>query len=115
MLNSGKLNGCCRALVAAFAAVAAVGGCRMFVGCGCLQRTAAAGVAWQLSVWRGTASKDGACGTGILGRLGLQRIAAGCSTWLGFPVQYIVGRWRKRLLRLAGTTAEVMCVGEASR
>ena len=87
----------------------------MFVGCGCLQRTAAAGVAWQLSVRHGTASKDGACGTDILGRLGLQQTAAGCSAWLGFSVQYIVKRWRKRLLRLAGSTAEVMRVGEASR
>ena len=54
----------------------------------------------QLSVRRGTASKDGACSTGIMGQLGLQRTAAGCSAWLGFSVQYIVGRWRKRLLRL---------------
>ena len=78
----------------------------MSVGCCCLQRTAAASVAWQPLVRRGTASKDGACGIGIMGRFDLQ---------LGFQVQYIVGRWRKRLLRLAGTTAEVMCVGEASR
>ena len=111
----GKLNGCCRTLVVAFAALVVVGGCHMFVGFGCLQRTAAADVVWQLSVRRGTASKDGACGIGIMERLGLQRTAAVCSAWLGFPVWYIVGRWRKRLLRLAGTTAEVMCVGEASR
>ena len=110
-----KLNGCCRALVVAFVALVVVGGCHMFVGWGCLQWTAAADVVWQLSVWRGTASKDGACGIDIMGRLGLQMTAAVCSAWLGFPVWYIVGRWRKRLLRLAGTTTKVMCVGEASR
>ena len=87
----------------------------MFVGFGCLQRTAAADVVWQLSERRGTASKDGACGIGIMGQLGLQRTAAVCSAWLGFPVQYIVKRWHKRLLRLVGLTAEVMRVGEASR
>ena len=87
----------------------------MFVGWGCLQRTTAADVVWQLSVRRGTASKDGACGIGIMGPFDLQRTTAVCSAWLGFPVQYIVGRWRKRLLRLASTKAEVMCVGEASR
>ena len=87
----------------------------MSVGCCCLQRTAAASVAWQPLVRRGTASKDGACGIGIMGQFGLQRIAAGCSAWLGFPVRYIVGRRHKRLLQLAGTTAEVMCAGEASR
>ena len=87
----------------------------MSVGCCCLQRTAAASVAWQPLVRRGTTSKDDACGIGIMGRLGLQQIVAGCSAWLGFPVRYIVRRWRKRLLRIASMTAEVMCVGEASR
>ena len=87
----------------------------MFVGCGCLQRTAMAGVVWQPSVRWGTASKDGACGIGIMGRLSLQRTMAVCSAWLGFPVRYIVGRRHKRLLQLAGTTAKVMCAGEASR
>ena len=43
----------------------------------------------------GTASKDGACGIGIMGRLGLQRTVAGCSAWLGYSVRYIVERWRK--------------------
>jgi hypothetical protein len=78
----GKLNGCCPALGVAFAAMEVAGGCCMFVGCGCLQRTAAAGVAWHLSVQCGTASKDGTCGIGIMGRLGLQRTAAGSSAWL---------------------------------
>ena len=87
----------------------------MSVGCCCLQRTAAASVAWQPLVRHGTASKDGACGIGIMGQFGLQRIAAGCSAWLGFPVRYIVRRWRKRLLRIASMTAEVLCVGEASK
>ena len=58
-------------------------GRHMDVGFGCLQRTAAAGVAWQLSVRRGTASEGGACSTNIVGRLGLQRTAAGCSALLG--------------------------------
>ncbi|KAF8650208.1 hypothetical protein HU200_064064 [Digitaria exilis] len=40
---------------------------------------------------------------------------AGCSAWLGYPVWYIVARWRKRLLWLADTTAEVICRGEARR
>jgi hypothetical protein len=42
-------------------------GYRLFVGFGCLQRTAVAGVAWQLSVWRGTVSEDDACSTGTMG------------------------------------------------
>jgi len=58
-------------------------GCRMDVRSGCLQRTAAVDIAWQLSVRRGTASEGGACGTIIVGRLGLQRTAAGCSALLG--------------------------------
>ena len=112
-----KLNECCRAYVVVFVAMVAVGGCRMIVDCACLQRTAAAGVAWQPSVWRGTASKDGACGIGIgiVGRLGWQRTAAGCLAWLGYPVRYIVERWRKRLLRLADMAPETMCAGEARK
>ena len=59
-------------------------GCCMFVGSDCLQRTAAAGVAWQLSVRCGTASEDGTCGNGIMGHLGLQRTAQlGWATWCG--------------------------------
>ena len=58
-------------------------GCHMDVGSGCLQRTAVVDIAWQLSVRRGTASVGGACGTIIVGQLGLQRTAAGCSTLLG--------------------------------
>ena len=73
-----KLNGCCRAYVVVFAAMVAVGGCRMIVDCGCLQRTAAAGVAWQPLVRCGTASEDGACGVGSVGRLGWQGTAAVC-------------------------------------
>ena len=90
-------------------------GCRMFIGCDCLQRTAAAGVAWQLSVRCGTASEDGTCGIGIVGRLGLQRTMAGRSAGLGNPVWYIIGRWRKRLLWLTDMTAEILCMGEARR
>jgi hypothetical protein len=98
-----------------FAAMVAVEGCRIIVDCGCLQRTAAAGVAWQPSVRRGTASKDGASGIGIVGRLGWQRTAAGCLAWLGYSVRYIVERWRKRLLRLVDMAPETMCAGEARK
>ena len=87
----------------------------MIVDCGCLQRTAAAGVAWQPSVWRGTASKDGACSIGSMGQLGLQRTAADWSAWLDCLVRYIVERWRKRLLRLADMAPETMCAGEARK
>ena len=55
----------------------------MDVGFGCLQRTAAVGIAWQLSVRHGTASEDGACGTIIVGRLGLQWTVADWSGLLG--------------------------------
>jgi len=58
---------------------------------------------------RSSASKDGACGIGSMGQLGLQWPAADWSAWLDCPVRYIVERWRKQLLRLAGTTVEVMC------
>ena len=64
---SGELEGGCRAHAAVIKILLAVGGRHMDVGFGCLQRTAAAGVAWQLSVRCGTASKGGACGTGIMG------------------------------------------------
>ena len=50
----------------------------MVVGSDCLQRTTAAGVVWQLSVRRGIVSEDGACSTFMVGRLDLQRTAAGC-------------------------------------
>ena len=98
-----------------FAAMVAVEGCRMIVDCGCLQRIVAAGVARQPSVRRGTASKDSACGIVIMGRFDLQRTAADWSAWLDCPVRYIVERWRKRLLGLAGTAAEVMCAVKQSR
>ena len=52
--------------------------------CGCWQRTVAAGVAWQLLVWCGTTSGDGACGIDIVRRLGLQQIAAGGSAPLDY-------------------------------
>ena len=61
----------------------AVRGRHMDVGLVCLQRTAAAGVAWQLSVQCGTASEGGTCSTNIVGRPGFQRTAAGCSALLG--------------------------------
>jgi len=79
----GELEGGCLALVAATKIILAVGGCHMDVGSGCLQRTAVVDIAWQLSMRRGTASDDGACITITVGRLGLQRTAAGCSALLG--------------------------------
>ena len=89
------------------------GGRRLSLGCRCgyLQRIAAAGDAWQLSVRRGTTSKDGACGIDTRGQLGLQRTAAGRLAWLSYPVRYIVGRRRKRHLRLADTVVEIMFRG----
>lgn len=58
--------------------------CRMVVGLGHLQQTTVVSVAWQRSVRRGTTSEDGTCGNGIIGQLGLQRIAAGCLARLGY-------------------------------
>jgi len=48
--------------------------------CSGLQRLTLLG---NLLVWCGTASKCGACGTIIVGRLGLHWTAAGCSALLG--------------------------------
>ena len=78
-----------------FAAMVAVEGCRMIVDCGCLQRIAADGIARQPSVRRGTASKDGACGTNIIGQLGLQRTMAGHSALFGDSG--VVHRWKTAL------------------
>ncbi|RCV19025.1 hypothetical protein SETIT_3G350500v2 [Setaria italica] len=83
------LDRCCRAHMEAIAVMVVSRGCLMVIGFGFLQRTAAAGVAWQRSVRRRTASEDCTCGNGIVGRLGLQRTAAGCSAWLGYPVRYM--------------------------
>ena len=51
---------------------------------GCLQRTAAAGTALQLSVQRGTTSEGGAYGNDKVGRLDLQWFVAGgpATLWL---------------------------------
>ena len=43
----------------------------------------AASAAWRLSVRCGTTLEDGVCGIDNMGRLGLQRTAAGCSALLG--------------------------------
>jgi hypothetical protein len=51
---------------------------------GSLQWLTAVDIALQLSMRRGTTSADSACGYDIVGRLGLQRIAAGGSALLGF-------------------------------
>lgn len=45
------------------------------VACGCLQRSAAAGIAWQLLGQHGTTSEDGVCSANIVGQLGLQSLA----------------------------------------
>ena len=80
----GELQGRCLAFVVATKIILAAGGCHMGVGSGCLQRTAAVDIAWQLSVRRGTASEGGACGNDKVGRLDLQRIVAGspATLWL---------------------------------
>ena len=79
----GDLEGGCRALAVTTKIILSAGGCHVVVGYGCLQWIAAADIAWQLSVRRGTASEGGACSTIIVGRLGLQRTAAGCLALLG--------------------------------
>jgi hypothetical protein len=56
-------------------------GCRTVAGCGCLQRTAAAGAR---SVQHGIALEDDTCSIGIVGQFGLQWTAAGSSSWLGY-------------------------------
>ena len=50
----------------------------------------------------GTVLEDGACGTGFVGQLGLQRIAQ--HGW-GHLVRYHVGRQRKRISCLADVAA----------
>ena len=77
--EGGELKGGCRARAAATKIILAAGGGHKDVGSCYLQRTMAVDIAWQLLVRRGTVSEDGACDTIIVGRLGLQRTAAGCS------------------------------------
>ena len=78
----GWLEGGCSAFVAvAKFTPAGRGLCTGVVSC-CLQRTTVAGVAWQLPVRCGTASEDGARSIDTVGRLDLQRTAAGCSASL---------------------------------
>ena len=60
-----------------------VRGCRMGIGFGYLQRTAAAGIAWQSSVRRGTASKNSTCSSNVMGQLGLHLTTASRSALLG--------------------------------
>jgi len=88
----GELEGGCLALAAATKIILAARDGHKDVGSCYLQRTAAVDIAWQLLVRRGTASQGGACGTIIVGRLGLQRTAAGYSLWSVTPVWYIVKR-----------------------
>ena len=80
---SGKLKGGCRILRRRPKSYWRPGVVVCALVLGCLQRTAAAGIAWQSSVRRGTASKDGACGTNVMGQLGLQQTTAGRSALLG--------------------------------
>src|SRR6185312_10134203 len=78
----GWLEGGCSAFVAVAKFTPAGRGFCTGVGSCCLQRTTAAGVAWQLPVRCGTASEDGARSIDTVGRLDLQRTAAGCSASL---------------------------------
>ena len=75
----GWLEGGCSAFVAVAKLTPAGRGLCTGVGSCCLQRTTAAGVAWQLPVRCGTASEDGARSIDTVGRLGLKRTAVGCS------------------------------------
>jgi hypothetical protein len=85
-LQSGELEGGCRAHAAVIKILLAAGGHHMDVSFGCLQRTAAAGVARQLSVRRGTTSEGGTCSTNIVGAAWL---AADCGGLLSLA-------WRLR-------------------
>ena len=67
----GWLEGGCSAFVAAAKFTPAGRGFCTGVGSCCLQRTTAAGVAWQLPVRCGTALEDGARSIDTVGRLGL--------------------------------------------
>jgi len=109
------LDGGCRALVEAANIMPATRGLRMGVGFGFLQRIAAAGVAWQLSVRRRTASEDGACSNDTKGRLGLQRTAAGCSASLGGSGVVHRRKTAQTTTWLAGMMAEAVCAGGATR
>ena len=115
---SGELKGGCRAHAAATNVVLATGGLPHVCRVGCLQRTAAAGTALQLSVRRGTASEGGACGNDKVGRLGLQRIVAGgpATLWLlrcgpssedGASDNLACWLWRRRLLVRVGQRDDV--------
>ena len=75
----GWLEGGCSAFVAVAKFTPAGKGLCTSVGSCYLQRTTAAGVAWQLPVRCGTASEDGARSIDTVGRLGLKRTAVGCS------------------------------------
>jgi len=111
----GWLNRGCRALIAAAKIVPAARGLHKGVGFGYLQRTALAGVAWQLLVWCRTSSEDGARSNDTMGRLGLQRTAAGCSALLGNSGVVHRQKTAQTTTWLAGMMAEGVCAGGATR
>ena len=90
-------------------------GLRMGVGFGCLQRIAVVGIAWQLSVRRGTASEDSSCSNDTKGRLGLQRTAAGCSASLGDSGAIHRRKTARTTTCFAGMMAATVCAGGATR
>jgi hypothetical protein len=111
----GRLEGGCRAHVVVTNVLPAASGRRMGVGFGCLQRTAAAGVAWKLLVRCGTASEDSACSNDIMGELGLQRTTAGCSASFDNSGAIHRRKTSQTTTWLDSMTAEVVCVGGATR
>jgi hypothetical protein len=62
-----------------------------------------------------TASEDGACSNDIVGQLGLQRIAAGCSASLDDSDAVHHRKTTQMTIWLDGMTAEVVCAGGAMR
>ena len=105
----GWLEGGCSAFVAVAKFTPA--GRRLCTGVGsfCLQRTTAAIVAWQLPVRCGTASEDGARNIDTVGRLGLQRTAAGCSASLSDSGAVHRQKTVRTITCFAGMMAAAVC------
>ena len=87
----------------------------MGVGFVSMQRIAADGVAWQLPVRCGTMSEDGAYSNDIMGRLSLQRTAAGCSASLGDSGAVHRRKMAQTTTWLDGLMTEAVCVDGATR
>jgi hypothetical protein len=68
-----------------------------------------------LPVRRRTASEDGACSNDIVGRLGLQRTAAGCSVLVGDSGEVHSRKTVQVTTCLAGLTAKTVYTGGATR